>query len=578
MNYYAQGGQTQGLKSLAQDLRSYGRNGDTMLAHITPQEAGILQTLGGSGTINPYTGLPEYFGFITKPITKAWKAITSSPLIKPISDAVTPVLQTLAPLAPYIAPFIPGVGPMMAAGLGALGAGFGGKGRTGFDFKRGLMGGMTAYGLSNLYSGLQAAASAGTDATASQVASSLGSGASSAPGSQAAMLAEQSAGLGEFGLKNIASSASYASPASNLIGSAAEAGAQAIAENAPNAGMFEAAPREFIFDKSLASSVPQSLQMPNLSSMPSNFATEMSNAGSGLKNLSGLGDTTMSQAAKAVGTKFGTGSAGALFMGATGMADLDAQQKYLDEQKAAGNIADTEYQANVARIQEARKRAEEAVMANPYQFAAGGEVPGYFFGGTIKKIIESTPQILESMLPPEQRAQTQLKQLQEMGIKQNILDSANQTQLQDYINAMRKKGEGEQSAYRAMINNPYGFAMGGQIDDELGGDYSAMGMDQGNLQKGLFGMGYAAGGTPRFLSGGGDGMSDSIKAKINGTQEARLADGEFVIPADVVSHLGNGSSKAGAKQLYSMMDRVRKERTGTKKQGRQINSMKYMPA
>lgn len=123
-----------------------------------------------------------------------------------------------------------------------------------------------------------------------------------------------------------------------------------------------------------------------------------------------------------------------------------------------------------------------------------------------------------------------------------------------------------------------GFAMGGSIDDELGGDYSAMGMDQGNLQKGLFGMGYAAGGTPRFLSGGGDGMSDSIPATIGGTQEARLADGEFVIPADVVSHLGNGSSKAGAKQLYSMMDRVRKARTGNKKQGRQINPEKLMPA
>lgn len=123
-----------------------------------------------------------------------------------------------------------------------------------------------------------------------------------------------------------------------------------------------------------------------------------------------------------------------------------------------------------------------------------------------------------------------------------------------------------------------GFAMGGSIDDELGGDYSAMGMDQGNMQKGLFGMGYAAGGTPRFLSGGGDGMSDSIPATIGGTQEARLADGEFVIPADVVSHLGNGSSKAGAKQLYSMMDRVRKARTGNKKQGRQINPKKLMPA
>jgi hypothetical protein len=245
------------------------------------------------------------------------------------------------------------------------------------------------------------------------------------------------------------------------------------------------------------------------------------------------------------------------------------------------------------------------------------------------------------------------------------------------------------------------FAAGGQVDDELGGDYTAMGMDQGNLQKGLFGMGYkeggvtrkpvsyknmdirdefgiptgrsvqelegslpiddayliarlramrgipnegiveqgiganipvgqsrlnamvnqdrmmnrryelggstpffggelsgmmsktegrdpifnvgyrkrfAEGGTPRFLSGGGDGMSDSIPATIEGKQEARLADGEFVIPADVVSHLGNGSSKAGAKQLYAMMDKVRQARTGRKSQGKQINPRKYMPA
>jgi hypothetical protein len=89
----------------------------------------------------------------------------------------------------------------------------------------------------------------------------------------------------------------------------------------------------------------------------------------------------------------------------------------------------------------------------------------------------------------------------------------------------------------------------------------------------------AAGGmAPRFLSGGGDGMSDSIPAKINGNQEARLADGEFVVPADVVSHLGNGSSKAGANQLYSMMDKVRSARTGRKSQGKQINPRKYLPA
>ena len=82
-----------------------------------------------------------------------------------------------------------------------------------------------------------------------------------------------------------------------------------------------------------------------------------------------------------------------------------------------------------------------------------------------------------------------------------------------------------------------------------------------------------------YLDGGiaGDGMSDSVKTTIDGRQEARLSEGEFVIPADVVSHLGNGSSDAGAKRLYNMMDKVRKARTGTKQQGKEINPGKYMP-
>lgn len=149
---------------------------------------------------------------------------------------------------------------------------------------------------------------------------------------------------------------------------------------------------------------------------------------------------------------------------------------------------------------------------------------------------------------------------------------------QEQADMLARISKGRKRAEEAVRANPYMYAMGGSVDDELGGDYSAMGMDQGNMQKGLFGLGYAAGGTPRFLSGGGDGMSDSIPATIEGKQEARLADGEFVIPADVVSHLGNGSSKAGAKQLYSMMDRVRKARTGNEKQGRQIKPNKLMPA
>ena len=94
--------------------------------------------------------------------------------------------------------------------------------------------------------------------------------------------------------------------------------------------------------------------------------------------------------------------------------------------------------------------------------------------------------------------------------------------------------------------------------------------------------GYSAGGRSAnpgyYLGGSTDGMADKIPARIDNQQEARLSDGEFVVPADVVSHLGNGNSNAGAKNLYSMMDRVRKARTGNTKQGTEINPNKFTPS
>jgi Ca2+-binding RTX toxin-like protein len=86
---------------------------------------------------------------------------------------------------------------------------------------------------------------------------------------------------------------------------------------------------------------------------------------------------------------------------------------------------------------------------------------------------------------------------------------------------------------------------------------------------------YSDGG--HLLKGPGDGMSDDIPATIADKQPARLANEEFVIPADVVSHLGNGSSESGAKVLYEMMARIRKARTGNPKQGKQINPHKLLP-
>jgi hypothetical protein len=109
------------------------------------------------------------------------------------------------------------------------------------------------------------------------------------------------------------------------------------------------------------------------------------------------------------------------------------------------------------------------------------------------------------------------------------------------------------SSYR-----PYSYASGGQT-----GGIASLGS-------------YSDGG--RMLKGPGDGMSDNIPASIGGKQPARLADGEFVVPADVVSHLGNGTTDAGAKLVYAMMNKVRKARTGNPKQGRQISAGKYLPA
>lgn len=214
----------------------------------------------------------------------------------------------------------------------------------------------------------------------------------------------------------------------------------------------------------------------------------------------------------------------ATIYGGMSLADLDAQREYLNQQKAAGAIADAEYNAAMAEIDRSTNIARQAVASSPFSTTPNRDVSiGETYYGR-----------------------------------------------NDAADNLYSRGNEDTRLY----------AVGGSIDDENGMD-DARGLDQGNMRNGFLGggiAGYAAGGTARFLSGGGDGMSDSIKASIEGKQEARLADGEFVIPADVVSHLGNGSSKAGAKQLYSMMDRVRSARTGTKKQGKQINPRKFMAA
>lgn len=479
MNYYASGGQAHGLKSLAQELRSYGRDGDTILAHINPQEAAMLKAAGGSGTINPVTGLPEFrfFKAVTRAIAAPFKAVNevvkAVPVIGPaidkglvsldkaVGNTIPGGWNTLAQTALAFTP----LGLPAKVGLAALG-GSGAFGKEGkFNFQRALMSGAMAYGMNQLTAGLQNAGSTTYDPSAGLTDATAKAASNIDPGILEGMTTEQVA-------KAATTSPYFQAAQSNIDPSFLE-------------GMSAA-------DVAGANVLPSVPNAPAPSFLQQTGAN-LSAAGQGIKNLSGFGTGTVSEAATKFAAPVTTAGMTALGVGTMGLASLDAQEKALTDQYQQGQVNQDEYNRQMTLIADGRRRAEDAMRANPYQ-----------------------------------------------------------------------------------------FAMGGQVDDELGGDYSAMGMDQGNLQKGLFGLNYAMGGNvstqPRFLSGGGDGMSDSIPARIEGKQEARLADGEFVVPADVVSHLGNGSSKAGAKRLYSMMDRVRHERTGTKKQGKQINPMKYMPA
>ena len=147
-----------------------------------------------------------------------------------------------------------------------------------------------------------------------------------------------------------------------------------------------------------------------------------------------------------------------------------------------------------------------------------------------------------------------------------------------------------QNAYKAygLGKNLYGVASTGgrNIGADIGaakGLYSlgnTLAAAQGGVMNSSSGIGslggYSDGG--QLLKGGGTGLSDDIPATIGGKQPARLADGEFVISSDVVSALGGGSTDSGAKKLYAMMDRIRKNAHGTKRQIRAINDKKVLPA
>jgi len=513
----------------------YGSAGTTSSPYSLRQRLNAQNIYGYSSPTSRYAGGGEvkHFGVggLSNAITRFTQPVEKA-IVQPIGNAV-PFLREAAPYAGLIAaPFI--ASPAMAAGVGALSSGFGQPG-SGFNMKRAMMGGIAAYGMSNIGAGIEAA---GT------------------------------------------------TPAMADTGAGFTTGSMDAALNTPNT-----ASTGFFRD-------PEAMS-------------------AGVKNLAG--GSTYNQAASQFATRAGLPSAGMAVMGTSGVMAVD---EGIQQQKAADQAASTaqgENQELLNRIAAGKKRAQEAVKSNPYMYAMGGSVddeygmdearglnqgnlqngfmgggmPSYADGG----MIPSYDLALRGLSQPafNEGAVGGMQRFASGGDVQHYLFGGNISAIgpsisQSVESMLAEKAAADEAAVQAaqaeaaraeagrvaMVGKEPYLVKNPLSDQQNPDPLSALNVfDYMSKDKR---KGYAAGGTPRFLSGGGDGMSDSIPATIEGNQEARLADGEFVIPADVVSHLGNGSSKAGAKQLYSMMDRVRQARVGTKKQGREIKPKKFMPA
>lgn len=535
-------------------LEGGGGGGGGILAPVTNAVSGIVK-----GATDVVKGVVQpVYNATLKQIPGVDKALVS--LDKSVGKAIPGGWGTVASTA---AAFIPGAQLAalgmtqtgLATGLGALtGSGVMRKGNQ-FNLQGAIMGGAMAYGASQLAQGLQNAADPATNATTKaieeaaktetgQIAANLGvEGAGTGIGSQARMLAEQNAGFGAEGLKSI-----------NTASNQAIQAAQSAGATIPGASNFaytpsgEMVPSNITADITGAAAPTTVVPQPTgLQSLGTNLAeagkgtlSNIADAGSGIKNLTGFGEPSISssfQAFKEPITQTGLISG---IMGYSGMAALEEQQKQLDEQLAAGSIGQAAYDTAKAKIDEQIANARATVAANPLQTSA------------------DTSSVTEG-------------------------PSLYGKRTTGFDTLYDKNPTGGTTLYeQAPVNVASGgmisrYAFGGAVNPPDDQTYLPNQTPMQRLENSGI-MGLARGGMPRFLSGGGDGMSDSIPASINGNQEARLADGEFVVPADVVSHLGNGSSKAGAKQLYSMMDKVRQARVGTKKQGKQINPRKYLAA
>jgi hypothetical protein len=554
-----------------QGLASLGRNGDSMLVHMSPSEVAGLQGLamsqGGSLSINPQTGLPEAFklgGFFKSLLPTIVGGIAS--MIPGMQFAAYPMLTGV--LAGAATGALTNKNKLLGAVTGGLG-GYSGAG---------IMGaGKAAAG---------AMGSAGAGAGSNTTASAIGGG---------------SSGLATGG-GYIPGATSGADLAYNNAMLASQSGGAANSAISGASGAMD-------IDKALAAGRP--IGMANTFANTASVApdpTFLGNMGDAFKGIGGA--ATGNQAAidaytKAIGADSALGALGKTalpFGGAAITGGLEASDLYGEPVQ---NASKEEKYDPYSRLNLGNDTGLRLVAKGGYidGYANGGIVSNPSVGSGISDLYnrpegQTTESIsndgygigrLNSLANAESMNNAKTLGYAEGGVatlelqdptatpeqpvtpEVSVINEVAKTQANE--NQMNNLGLASLGSGNVPTNN---YAPGSLATIANAMKNQPIAPENAFIQNLTSARtGYAKGG---YLDGQGDGMSDSIPATIEGKQPARLADGEFVIPADVVSHMGNGSTKAGSKRLYAMLDRVRKARTGHTKQGKKIKPEKYMPA
>lgn len=500
---------------MAEQLRSYGRGDDSMLVHMTPGEVNSLQGLamaaGGSLTINPDTGLPEA-GWLGKLL----------PTILGAALAAT------------------GVGAPLAAGI----VGAGQFARTG-SLKKGLMAGLGAFG----GAGLAGAAGVG--------GSLLGGNAGGILGSNAGMFG---ANMGAGALAPTALTGAAAAPASTL--------ASSVAPSAP-LSLAGATPVATTAASGAASAIPTSVAGGAISGAAPTALTAGSGGLGSLGAATGAGaPATLSGATQTLASSTPgqfTGGLGSRFAQATRAGLPEGTPGFVS--KLAPRAAGFGVASGVAGALTPSTKGtlgDDGVIDNSY----GGP---YTAQQRKASFADSTADILGSS---KERRYFDVDMPEVYNMQGQIVQPGSSTArgtpiLQNVLNPNAKKG---QNRYNQILN-PYmmgyaeeGYAEGGEVElsdgafvldartvSELGNGSSNAGLEA--LRR--------IGGRP--VRGPGDGVSDSVPARIGRDQPARVARDEAIIPAEAVKRIGGGSAKRGADKLYTLMNKAHKARKTAKR-------------